>query len=54
MKTEKLSLDAFKKMADKVQTEELLETITGGLEAAKWDCHLTGIIEVDTKLIASK
>lgn len=36
MKTEKLSLDAFKAMADSVQTDEVMESIEGG----SWsDCH---------------
>lgn len=36
MKTEKLSLDAFKEMAENVQTEEVMEQIEGG----SWsDCH---------------
>ncbi|WP_454045897.1 hypothetical protein [Chryseobacterium sp. Marseille-Q8038] len=34
--TKKLSLDAFKKMAEKVQTEEVMQKVEGG----DWtDCH---------------
>lgn len=36
MKTEKLSLDAFKAMANNVQSEELMEQIEGG---NLFDCH---------------
>lgn len=39
MKTEKLSLDAFKAMADNVQTEEAMSKIEGGLENSWSDCH---------------
>jgi|GEM_PF-3967853 hypothetical protein len=36
MKTEKLSLDAFKQMAENVQTQDVMEQIEGG----SWsDCH---------------
>lgn len=40
MKTEKLSLDAFKEMANNVQSEDILAKIGGG-EAApvQSDCH---------------
>jgi hypothetical protein len=37
MKTEKLSFDAFKKMADNVQSEEVLQKIEGGM--MKPECH---------------
>ena len=36
MKTEKLSLDAFKAMADNVQTEDVMNQIEGG---TLFDCH---------------
>jgi hypothetical protein len=36
MKTEKLSLDAFKAMANNVQSEEVMEQIEGG---NLFDCH---------------
>lgn len=38
METKKLNLDAFKEMANEVQTEDVLSQIEGGLE--DWgDCH---------------
>ena len=36
MKTEKLSLNAFKAMADNVQTEDVMNQIEGG---SLFDCH---------------
>ena len=36
MKTEKLSLNAFKAMADNVQTEDVMNQIEGG---NLFDCH---------------
>lgn len=36
MKTQKLSLDAFKSMADNVQSEEVMQQIEGG---SLFDCH---------------
>jgi hypothetical protein len=36
MKTEKLSFEAFKSMADNVQTEDVLNQIEGG---NLFDCH---------------
>lgn len=36
MKTEKLSLDAFKAIADNVQNEEVMNSIEGGTWS---DCH---------------
>ena len=36
MKTEKLNLDAFKAMAENVQTEDVMNQIEGG---TLFDCH---------------
>lgn len=44
----KLSLDALKERAEATASTELLAAITGGTEDS---CHLTGHLEVDTKLI---
>ncbi|MCL9804904.1 hypothetical protein NAT51_05195 [Flavobacterium amniphilum] len=38
MENKKLSLDAFKQMAESVQTEDVMRQVEGGLEG--WgDCH---------------
>ncbi|CAA9203011.1 hypothetical protein [Flavobacterium collinsii] len=47
----KLSFEALKQRAELVTSEEVMNSISGGAEAG---CHLTGILEVDSKIIGAK
>jgi hypothetical protein len=49
MKTQKLSLEGLKQRAEAIATNELLESINGGLLDACHDAPLTGILEIDAK-----
>ena len=44
----KLSLEALKERAEATASTDLLATISGGTENS---CHLTGHLEVDTKIL---
>lgn len=43
----KLSLEALKERAEAIASEELMESINGGLENK---CHMTGILDIDAKM----
>lgn len=47
----KLSFEALQKRAESVTSEEIMNSISGGAESG---CHLTGVLEVDSKIIGAK
>ncbi|CAA9203009.1 hypothetical protein [Flavobacterium collinsii] len=50
----KLSFEALKERAESVTSEEVMNSISGGKIAAEAGCHLTGVLEVDSKIIGAK
>lgn len=50
----KLSFEALQERAEAVTSEEVMNSISGGLVQAEAGCHLTGILEVDSKIIGKK